>query len=231
MFSSRCVHPSKAGAGFTLLELLIGIAIIAILASLIYGQVRNTILSAQGISCLNNLRQLQIATLNYASDLGGVLPDSKSWQANADYPGSIAPYLGLSNDTSVRASPSVLTCTASHRQYKSVREYCRTYAMNLYAAGSVNNVVKPYQVGRLQRSNGSSSQALYMDGPVSVIGNLGYYQTSATPSNISGVAPFTYPHRGLMNVVFLDGHAENLSKHQITTILPDATNKFWVGGN
>lgn len=227
----RCpgARGDTADAGFTLLELLTVLALIAVLALLIRGAANTVGQGARATSCLSNLRQLQTASLAYAYDRGGILPDSKNWQANAAYPGSLAPYLHLSNDAAVRSSPSVLTCTASQRMYKSARDYCRTYSINIYAAGSIDGVVKPYQLGRLQRSRRSSSQALYMDGPASVAGGLGYYQTSASPSNISGLAPFVHPHRGSMNVVFVDGHAETLSKHQIDTILPDATHPFWLG--
>lgn len=62
------------GRGFTLIELLVVIAIIAILAGLLLPALIRAKMKGQGIYCMNNLKQLQVAWILYTDDHQGRLP-------------------------------------------------------------------------------------------------------------------------------------------------------------
>jgi prepilin-type N-terminal cleavage/methylation domain-containing protein len=65
---------ARARRGFTLIELLVVIAIIAILAALLLPALARAKVKAQGIQCVNNIKQLGMAHFMYVNDTGKTMP-------------------------------------------------------------------------------------------------------------------------------------------------------------
>ena len=70
-----CQPASKGnGQGFTLIELLVVIAIIAILAALLLPALSAAKQRAKGVSCISNMKQLQLAAILYGANNEDKMP-------------------------------------------------------------------------------------------------------------------------------------------------------------
>ncbi len=109
----------KKSSHFTLIELLIVIAIIAILASMLLPALNQARDSARKSSCVSNLKQIASAVQMYVGDAGDFLPNRSplasrwhSYYMNDDYSG-VPTNLGLVAYGNYLRDPNVFSCPGS----------------------------------------------------------------------------------------------------------------------
>ena len=92
-------------AGFTLVEIMIVVAIIGLLAAIAIPNFVKARQTSQCNACINNLRQIDAAANQFALEKG------KTTGAAINYPGDLLPYIKLNSSGSIPPCPAGGTYT------------------------------------------------------------------------------------------------------------------------
>ena len=151
-------------AGFSLIELLVVISIIAILAAMLLPAIAQVREMARGAKCSNNQRQVALAVIAYVGEHDGMLPFSLcEGQAPNEYglpapdvdaswlnTASCGQYLGIDLDRSwigyAKGNTKVLKCPAD-RESKSQNGGMTSYALDLRFCPNTKNWMTTWPVG------------------------------------------------------------------------------------
>lgn len=128
----------RTSAGFTLVELLVVIAIIGMLAALVLPAFGRAKEKAKFTTCLNNLKQVNMAIRQYADDYADALPVLPSPNpypngVGAYYKQLVKGYLGLAGAAS--AAEKVFICPSDRILSTQVGHAFTSYTFNGYEVG------------------------------------------------------------------------------------------------
>ena len=197
-------HPRNA---FTLVELLVVVAIVALLAAILLPVFNKARDSAKTSSCQNNLRQIGIAMELYASDYRGIYPSSYAASKNCTWSDGAAQYA---------KSDAIFTCPKAPERF--YQRGCPPDAVvnevgHRYDGGYVLNTPdsERYSIVSQNRIRTPAQMILVTEGDS---GDVTYVRTGVGPITDDGLrdASLDYRHNSGINALFADGHTKWLTK-------------------
>ena len=205
-------------AGFTLVELLVVIVIIAILCGLLFPVLKNSREVAQSVKCISNLRHLGIAETLYRQDHEGIIlgyNQSGSW-SEALWNGGYLPSNKFESLLCPSQPPSVANITKYPGPQYHIYGIRHWNIPTTPASIGINDAVAGTYAIRSLCVVSPSNFMLFADTVCITSGSSSYgLQHWVFQFNKAAEGAIHLRHNGRANIYFLDGHCEAADQARI----------------
>jgi general secretion pathway protein G len=201
--------------GFTLVEVLVVVAVIAVLVGVSIPSMRRTLRQADAMSCAAKLKSLGTATVLYTLENQDQLPRSFHSAGANRQPGwaaSIAPYLGISSSQIQTSWPGVFNAHFRSPADTATDPFIYSYGLNVHfelTPDGDDYQGSPATWRRLSQSpNPGGTVLMGQTRPIKYGDHLMCHQWSGVQAAKNALNHAI--HDGKANYLFLDGHVETL---------------------
>jgi prepilin-type processing-associated H-X9-DG protein/prepilin-type N-terminal cleavage/methylation domain-containing protein len=215
MFAHRPIERTVTPLAFTLVELLVVISILAILASLLFPALAKAKARGQAVSCLNNLKQLQVGWFAYVQDNREAIPPNISRLMGSDQVNMPGAW--------VAGNAQIDTNTAN---VEAGVIFGQVGSATVYRCPADNSVVRNHPTIRRTRSYSSHH---YMNCDI-MCGGCGVELVNRTPLNLRKYTGIVNPPPSLA-WVFMEEHELSIDDGVFVTHSPwfaPGVPDFWV---